>query len=409
MISRIRFNGLLLMLVSFCGCRSVPETTQAKVTSAEGESFKLETIGTDERIIVDAKINGRVVHVALDTGTGAPVAVFSPVAAHLGLKLGESAPNPEDPGPGRSNVEVAVADTVELFGAKLTDAELFVLRIPPAVPFDDRCDGVLGWPAISENILAFYLGGPNPVVRPMDALPLSAPGIIKFVVGDGNTLSLKFANEHVGLPRIIVDTGSDKGVMLSPAQWRIWNLAHPRAAKTMETHHMPGHAYAAWEIAWADEIEIGDLVIHDVPVSEADPAYARKAAAGEEFVAFGLAALKRVDLVVDGKTKLAVAWPRSSPSEPYRHNRIGAAFVPRELESLELVALVVAGGPAADADVRDGDVLLKVNERPADEWWKDPITSWEALPGTKFNLTLRRGAVVLERTVVARDILMPRR
>jgi hypothetical protein len=42
---------------------------------------------TDERIWVDAKINGNPVRFAFDTGTGASVVLFSTAAQRLGLKI----------------------------------------------------------------------------------------------------------------------------------------------------------------------------------------------------------------------------------------------------------------------------------------------------------------------------------
>jgi S1-C subfamily serine protease len=74
-----------------------------------------------------------------------------------------------------------------------------------------------------------------------------------------------------------------------------------------------------------------------------------------------------------------------------------------------LIAHVIPGTPAALADIRNGDVLVSVDGRPAADWWNDPNATWNLPPGTKVELNLQRGNAVIHRTVIAQDILVARK
>jgi C-terminal processing protease CtpA/Prc len=66
---------------------------------------------------------------------------------------------------------------------------------------------------------------------------------------------------------------------------------------------------------------------------------------------------------------------------------------------------VVKGGPAFEAGVRDGDVLLRVDEI-AVTGWSDKWRSRFCMPsGTKLRLTLNRDGSEFETTATLRDIV----
>src|SRR5208283_2475928 len=122
----------------------------------------------------------------------------------------------------------------------------------------------------------------------------------------------------------------------------------------------PGEGLVVREESWADRITFGPLVLTCVPVMEATPT--EEASGGPHFEGeLGLAALKRLDLIVDGGNGRAYLRTKTTAPPPYRHNRLGAEFVPTESPGSELVARVAGGSPAEEAGIRDGDVLLKLD------------------------------------------------
>ena len=126
----------------------------------------------------------------------------------------------------------------------------------------------------------------------------------------------------------------------------------------------------------------------------------------------GFAALKRLELVVDGKARVAYVRPRPGPPPPFQHNRLGAVFVPRNSQSDDLVAHVLAGSPGWEGGIRPGDTLLKIDDLDVTHWRSDPdilplSRFWERPAGTKLELTVKRGEKTLKSSVTLRQILSP--
>jgi S1-C subfamily serine protease len=125
----------------------------------------------------------------------------------------------------------------------------------------------------------------------------------------------------------------------------------------------------------------------------------------------GLTALKRLNIIIDGNHGIAFLRSKQTPPLPYEHNRLGAVFVPPDMQSDHIIAHVIVGSPAYEAGIRDGDVLLKEGEQDVTNW-RDPkikINSpfREQPAGTKLELTLKRGDKVFKTTAVLRNILPP--
>jgi hypothetical protein len=198
---------------------------------------------------------------------------------------------------------------------------------------------------------------------------------------------------------------------LHPQDWREWRIDHANAPTTLDAYYMPAAGLVVKEQTWASELNLGGLLLTGIPVMEANPA--EVALGSAEFQAsLGLAALKRLDFVVDGKQGLAYIRVKRSPPPPFEHNRLGAVFVPRDPRAQDLVASVVDGTPAAKAGIRNGDVLLKLNDLDVTKWRTDPAILplsrfWARPAGTRLNLTLRRGEETLKITVALRQILAP--
>jgi hypothetical protein len=144
--------------------------------------------------------------------------------------------------------------------------------------------------------------------------------------------------------------------------------------------------------ATADPRTTNDFRVTSVIVEEADSLSARWT--GTKHVAtWGMAALKRLDFIVDGKQRVAYLRPQKTPPLPQQHNRLGATFVPRDAKSEDLILHVANGSPAYEAGIRNGDVLLKVGGRDVTK--AEPIPENEPSiydpAGTKLKLTVKRG------------------
>ena len=189
---------------------------------------------------------------------------------------------------------------------------------------------------------------------------------------------------------------------------------HKNQPTSILAYYMVNKELFVSEEIWTREIAIGPLVLTDVPVTEDNQsAVDLFSSADTQFQAtLGFAALKRLDIIIDGKHSIAYLRPRQTPSLPYEHNRLGATFVERDPTNNDLVAHVVDGTPAFDGGIRNDDVLLKIDELDATKWRTDPNVTplsrfWYSPAGTKLELTLKRGDRVFKTTAVLRNILPP--
>jgi hypothetical protein len=358
----------------------------------------------DERICLDATINGKPVRFIFDTGAGVAFVLYSTAAHRLGLKVTLPPPN-NQPGPGQTTF--GWTDLCKLdFGTTNIQTHFGVLEIPSYLKWSG--DGVLGWPAISNNI--FSIDFITHTFHFFTNEPVTSPAWIKLRIQTNSDLALELPNGKI----IAMDSGSDDGVKLSPQKWREWKTAQTNQPTTIQAYYTPNPGLVVAEEMWADKISLGSLTLTEVPVMEADSSdVALHSSPQKQFEAtLGFAALKRLDVIIDGKRGIAYLRPRQTPSLPYEHNRLGAAFVPRDPKNDDLVAHVADGSPAYEAGIRNDDVLLKIGKLDATKWRTDPNVLplsrfWSSPAGTKLELALKRGDKIFKTTAVLRNILPP--
>jgi S1-C subfamily serine protease len=162
---------------------------------------------------------------------------------------------------------------------------------------------------------------------------------------------------------------------------------------------------------WAENWALGPLKISRVPIDEEAHIFT-VAVMPQHAARFGLYALRRLDFVVDGPGGSVYIRPSKNPPPEFSHNRLGAVFTPANLQSDPLLATVASGSPAYTAGIRDGDILLKIDNLDATKWRTDPQIMplrrfLERPAGSSLQLTVRRGDREFEAVVVLRDILGP--
>jgi hypothetical protein len=359
----------------------------------------------EERIWLEAQINGKPVRLVFDTGADKLV-LFPTAAKRLGLKV--TGP-PPGTAPELGGVIGGVTEDCTLsFHSTAVRVYFNVVDTPAYVRWEEE-DGVLGWGMVSSNI--FLIDAVARTVTPLAKVPSEATSWTRLPLQTNSILSLEIPHESGPATALLVDTGNPNGVALHPQSWRKWKAAHTNQAATVEAYFMPGAGLVVKEEMWANQLALGPVLLTDVPVIEANSA--EVALGSNQFEAsLGFAALKRLDLIVDGKHRVAYVRPKRTRPVPYEHNRLGAAFVPRDSQSDDLVASVAEGSPAWDAGIRTKDVLLSIDELDVIKWRSDPAILpfsrfWERPPGTKLKLTVKRDERTLTITVTLRQILSP--
>jgi hypothetical protein len=345
-----------------------------------------------------AKINGKKANLCFDSGSNAS-ALCPRAVQKLGLRFIPAPTNNFSRGVLAGDTEDC---TLTLEGMKGT-ASFLVLDLPAYAAAD--FDGLIGWFPVSRKVLRIDAVGREVAVLPK--VPSESTQWARFcLLTNFEVLDLQVP--HTGRTNgvLSVDTGDARGLALPMLEWHRWKEAHPHASLTLDTDYSPADGFCVYEEAWADQISIGPMVLTDVPIRLAGLGNATRLGAQYEGT-LGLAGLKRLDFIVDGKNGLAYWRAKSTPPPVYPHNRLGAVFVPTQSHTNQAVARVVQGGPAYEAGVRDGDVLLRVDNVMATSWNTGWLRYLSMPAGTKLKLTLKRDGETFSTTATLRQLLQP--
>ncbi|HEY1789617.1 MAG TPA: hypothetical protein VGJ73_15775, partial [Verrucomicrobiae bacterium] len=193
---------------------------------------------------------------------------------------------------------------------------------------------------------------------------------------------------------------------LSPGLWRQWREAHPNSPLTLQASVGPG-GLAVDEEAFADKIKMGPFSLTDVPILQLDTNNITAPAHDNQDYVLGLAALSRMDFVVDGPHNTAYLCARKSRPGPYPYNHLGAVFAATMDHRDECCAWTTLGSPACEAGIHNGDVLLQVDGIHATAWSEIWLSKFELPAGTKLHFLLQRNGTNFETVATLRNILQP--
>lgn len=359
-----------------------------------------------QRLWVDAQINDKPVRLAFDTGAETSF-LYRRFTTDLGLAV-TNWPTGQTVDPGKVPYGITEECKITIGGTTVKGA-FAVIYLP--VGLNPEGGGALGWPALKNNVIRFDALKQNFEI--LEKVPKNIFTWLKFRLrSDSDVLALEIPDAAGETETICIDTGSEQGMSLNPREWRAWIETYLNRPKTICAYYMSGAGLLVQEETWAKEISFGKLVLRDVPLREANAAEIAMVS-GRYRATFGLAALKRFDLIVDGKDGVAYLKLKKTPAVPYNHNRSGVAFTPADLDkSNDLIAHVLEGTPAYQAGVRDGDVLVRADGKDVTKWRSDPDAKqsagyWQQPSGTKIKLVLKSGEKEFQTTVVLRDLIGP--
>jgi hypothetical protein len=361
----------------------------------------LGTARAEDRLSIQGKVNGRSVRLALDTGSDSSC-LFRATVVRLGLKTTDpfaDSPGPIEPGHVRYDV---TEDCTVTIGDLSERTKVAVIDGPP----HQDVDGIIGWTSFSNRVFQVDMDLHVPAF--LDGVPSKLDGWKKWrIVPEFPRLEFECSNEKEKV-RIGIDTGSSGGVELSPRRWKQWCAQRVNRRATLKADWQPSDGLVVREELRAKEITIGGLSLKDVPVFETTPS--ADILFKDCDAIFGLFVFKRLKVIIDGKNGWVYTSPLANASYEYPYNRLGAVFVPKDLEKTDdLIAQVRERSPAYSAGIRDGDILLKIGDLDVTKWRVDPrvlplARFWSQTPGTKLNLTLKRNRVIFESSVALEEL-----
>jgi len=369
-----------------------------------GFGFIPTSLIAQERIWVPAAIEGKPVRLIFDTAASRSV-LYRRTVERLGLKSID--PNSTN----RANPQITY-NLLEPFNFSLWGnsfrTRFYEVNFPNSLSPDG--DGLLGWGMVRDNL--FWIDMEFNFMSPLREIPEICEHWPKFQIPrDAEILALSYSNDG-RTNSIVLDTGSLAGVALAPKKWEQWMKDNRGSPTTLRATVSLGEGLTVGEEVWAKTLEIGPLSLKNVPICKASADQLSFAPGFEALV--GAQALKQMILAVDGEKDVAYVGIKQRPPQPYNHNRLGAVFIPKDLQSTNLIAHVASKSPAEKSGVKNGDILLKINNLDVALWQSNPEIrnslrdSFASPAGTKLRLELQRGTDVTNIVVTLRDIIGPR-
>ncbi len=340
-------------------------------------SRAISTSDLDSFIVLEATINNQSVYFAVDTGAETTV-LFSPAAQRLGLKTTPIPTEGEIPS-GKVRVELSETLTFSIPGVtNAIDVRFPVFELPPEAAFT-RLGGLIGWNQIKDNILQIDAGQRQ--MKGVDTLPIDIGMWSKWDIypyKEFDVLLIKAIETAGQAGVILIDTGSKKGVSLNAQLWQDFSDKQKGGPQTVMAFYTPAVGLKVYREYWAEQLAIGRFTISQVPVANVSEVFeqAIPGLIGD----MGLFGLSRFDVIIDGRSGYVYMRPKDNRVSNYQYNRIAAVFIPADLQSVPLVAHVVENGPAYQAGIRDGDILLKIDDLDVTQWRTDP----NVLPLSRF-------------------------
>lgn len=359
---------------------------------------------SDDRMVMEAKIVGHTVRLALDTGSER-LCLFDAAARRLGLEV---QPPPADAQVVPGKVVHGRTEPCELeIGPNRIFSPLPVVTLPAYLEPD--VDGVIGWDIISQFVTV--VDAVYKKVSMQKMVPPEVSGWPCWKIRPGaKRLVVEIPTDESAPETVMIDTGSPSGVLLSPQRWQEWVAAYPDQPATFNASFLPGIGIVASEERWVRKFTLGDMVLHEVPVGQYG-AMVQHAPEERHGATLGLCAVRRLSWVIDMPNGKVYFRGHGVPLgvNTYEYNRLGAVFIPVAGRGDALVAHVIAGSPAYRAGVRNGDTLLRIDDLDATRWRTDPrvlplARFWSQPAGTVLRLGLQRREDTLDAAATLEDI-----
>ena len=405
-----RFIACVICFLTFAPTLQSVMAQQRRVTSTpppEGKNFRLASAkGSvkvpfelfEDGILLQFRINNsRPIWFFFDTGASVNI-INESLAKKSGL-TGSGVTSVE--GSGGSTSGFVVNDvSISLPGVEAYHQTLTAILLDQLSAYEGReMGGIIGNPFImnfvveidyARKVLTFYDRKVYNLAGEPDTIPLEARDGQPFV-----KVELSMNGRDTISDLFMIDTGSD----------RIFHVNRPFAeahrlmaalpgAGTVETVGAGTGGQTRFTEVRVSSLRLGGYSITRPVISISQDAEGIGASDNAGIV--GAELLRRFTLVLDYQSKRMRLKPNASFNEPFEIDMSGLNLMskPDDFRVIQ-VERVRAQSPAAEAGLRQGDVLVTINRRPAGELGLDKLSKMFRQSGRTYLLTIRRGAQVI--------------
>ncbi len=339
----------------------------------------------------------------VDTG-GANV-LTPATAAALGL-LPQGAFEARGAGEGTEQFQVTHLREVALGQLKLEDQLFFVLPLTDLASVEGvEIAGLVGFEVFSRLVVTIdYAGRRLTLTRP-DAFQYQGKGVaVPFTFKDRTP---QVEGEIDGLAgAFTIDTGSRSSLSVNAPFAAQHGLREKYGAQVETLVGWGVGGGVRGLVARAGVLKLGSV---EVPGPVIDLAQVTKGAFADPYLAgnVGGGVLKRFTVTFDYLRKQMILEPNDSFAKPDPYDRAGLWVNRPPPGDRFTVEAVVAGGPAAEAGVAVGDVIVAVGGRPvAEVSLADFRGALRSRPvGSEIRLTVRRGPASHELSLTLRELI----
>jgi hypothetical protein len=404
-----RVGIALIALSSYAGEQSFVTNTfaQTPLPEARVASIPIEVNG-ENKVFLQARINNSApLTFLLDSGAGSGLVLYFKAAQALGLKL-QGKGKGSGGGEGTFETKFVKGVSLQLPGVEIDNQTLVVF--PPEKPslgFGRVVDGVIGYTLFSRYVIE--LDYQSKVAN------LYEPKTYQYT-GSGESLPLKIMSNvpfaRVKIPidgrkpiegDFLVDLGASRYTMILNTPLVDSN----KLLATQKTMKEPGAEGVGGEVKLfvgrLPQLQLGRFTITDPVVHFAQD---RKGAfANSEFSGvIGGELLRRFKVIFDYAHKRIILEANESLTEPFEYDTSGIRLRAEgeDFKTLK-VHRVVENSPAAEAGVREGDVISAVNDRPATD--VDEVRKMFRDEGKEYLLEIVRGEEKIQLKLKSRKLV----
>jgi hypothetical protein len=393
-----RRPALVLALLVLAGCTSIPfrrEPTPPGRTTLSSPLVQLPAQLLGNLFVVEAKWD-KFGPYRFVVDTGSSVTLMSPT---LVKRYGEEV-RPADARVAGGRVRVAGADggVLELPAAAVSRLELGEARFEnvPVLVYDCstlsshlgvRIDGVLGFPLFRETLLTLDYPGRRLLLQPADSAALVPGSVVPFDDGRKTPLvRLRLGDVQFAA---LVDSGSEADFSINPAGLSPAYATPPREGTLVATLAGDRSQRVA---RLRDPLQLGDQVFPR-PIVELTDALS----------SLGGGALRHFTLTFDQRRdRLFLQRVGGALSAAAPRRSLGLSFA--KLPAYWRVASVLDSSPAAQAGIRAGDLVVRIEGEPVANWDRRRLDEAIVSRAT-LTLTLLNGSLETDRVVAAFDLV----
>ena len=285
--------------------------------------------------------------------------------------------------------------SVNLPGVKVLDQTIYVLPLESLSALGQKIDGVLGNDVLKEFVLEIdYSAGTINLYEPRGYRYSGAGKIIPLTIDEGLLFVRASVTPQGRAPieaKFEIDSGSTGAILLNTPFVESHKLL-ATVPKTIQTNSGGVGGTAKMLIGRVNNVRLGRFVI-DHPITHFSQAAEGDYASSKYDGLIGDRILSRFRVIVDYSRRRMILEPTRHFAEPYEIDMSGMELV-TDGDDL-LIDDVDEHSAAAEAGVRDGDILVAVNGRPAVEFSLDQIRNMFMHDGKEFSLTLKRDGKLL--------------